>query len=163
MNSSMGRSPFIESIRSELRTRHYSYRTEKTYLYWIRLFIRFNDLKHPKEMGNVEIERFLNHLAVNRQVSANTQNLALCAIIFMYRYVLHQEITDLNYAYTRTPKNLPTVLSEQEVAEVLKQLSGEYWLLTAMLYGCGLRIQEALCLRIKDIDFSLKSVFCISR
>lgn len=155
----MSGSPFIEKIRTELRTRHYSYRTEKTYLYWIRFFIRFNDLKHPNDMGNHEIERFLNHLAVNRQVSSSTQNLALCAVIFMYRHIIKKEITGLKYANSRTPKNLPTVLSGQEIGQIMQYLQGEYWLLTALLYGCGLRIQEALSLRVKDIDFSLKSVF----
>ncbi|WP_394203676.1 phage integrase N-terminal SAM-like domain-containing protein [Shewanella waksmanii] len=86
----MGKSPFIESIRAELRTRRYSLQTEKSYLYWIKAFIYFNDKRHPQSMGNIEIERFLNHLAVNRQVSAATQNQALCAFIRVYRYVINQ-------------------------------------------------------------------------
>ena len=154
----MSRSPFIESIRTELRTRHCSYRTEKTYLYWIRLFIRFSELRHPKDMGNIEIEHFLNYLAMHRHVSASTQNLALCAIIFMYRHVIGQDIIGLAYSHSRVPKNLPTVLCENEVAQVLRYMRGEYWLINAILYGCGLRIQEAISLRIKDIDFSLNSI-----
>lgn len=84
----MGYSPFIESVRVELRTRRYSIKTEKIYLFWIRSFILFNDKRHPNEMGNHEIERFLNHLALNRQVSPASQNQALCALIFLYRYVV---------------------------------------------------------------------------
>ena len=100
----MSNSPSIESIWSELRTCYHSIYTEKAYLYWIRLFIRFNDLKHSKEMRNYEIECFLNHLAVNRQVSASTRNLALCAVIFMVRHVLKQDITGVKYKNTRVPK-----------------------------------------------------------
>ncbi|TAA41724.1 integron integrase [Corallincola spongiicola] len=154
----MAKSPFIESVRKELRTRQYSYRTEKTYLHWIRYFIRFNDYKHPDMMGNAEIERFLSHLAVNREVSAATQNLALCAIIFMYRHVVGREIEGLNYSYTRAPRNIPTVLDQEEVAKILAHMTGKYWLIAVLLYGCGLRLQEALSMRVKDIDFSLKSI-----
>ncbi|GAB3027791.1 integron integrase [Bowmanella dokdonensis] len=155
----MGKSAFLEQVRCELRTRQYSLRTEKTYLFWIRNFIRFNEKRHPSEMGNAEIERFLSYLAVRRQVSAATQNLALCAIVFMYRHLLNREIADLNYSYTRTPKNLPTVLGADEVAAILGQMRGKIRLITSLLYGCGLRIQEALMLRVKDIDLSGRSVF----
>ena len=113
----MKKSPFIERCRTELRTRHYSLRTEKTYLYWIR----FNDLRHPEQMANAEIERFLNHMALNRGVSAATQNQALCALIFMYRYVIRRDIQDLNYTFAKRPKNLPTILSPQEVASISLQ------------------------------------------
>lgn len=154
----MSQSPFMESVRTELRTRHYSYRTEQTYMRWIRYFIRFNDRRHPEQMSNLEIERFLNHLAVNRKVSAATQNLALCAIIFMYRHVIKRDIEGLCYSNTRTPRNLPVVLDQIEVSQILAQMDGKYWLLAAMLYGCGLRLQEALSLRVKDVDFSLKSI-----
>ncbi|WP_162064259.1 integron integrase [Vibrio taketomensis] len=154
----MPKSAFMEQVRTEIRTRQYSMRTEKTYMYWIRYFIRFNDLKHPEVMGNREIERFLNHLAVNCHVSAATQNLALCAIIFMYRHIIKRDIQDLQYKNTNTPKRIPTVLSDQEIKLVLKQMEGKYWLIATILYGCGLRIQEALSLRIKDIDFESRSI-----
>lgn len=154
----MPRSPFIESVRTELRTRHYSLRTEKTYLYWIRHFILFNDKRHPVDMGNQEIERFLNHLAVNRGVSAATQNQALCAIIFMYRHILHRSIEGLQYGFAKRPRNLPTVLSPAEVATILNHMQGKYRLITSMLYGCGFRIKEVLALRIKDIDFNNQSI-----
>lgn len=154
----MPKSAFMEQVRTEIRTRQYSMRTEKTYMYWIRYFIRFDDLKHPEVMGNREIERFLNHLAVNCHVSAATQNLALCAIIFMYRHIIKRDIQDLQYKNTNTPKRIPTVLSDQEIKLVLKQMEGKYWLIATILYGCGLRIQEALSLRIKDIDFESRSI-----
>ena len=111
-------SPFIQTVRTELRTRHYALKTEKTYLYWVRHFIRFHDKRHPEMMGNAEIERFLNYLANTRQVSAATQNQALCALIFMYRYVIKRDIEGLNYSFAKRPKNMPTVLSPREVAGI---------------------------------------------
>ncbi|EOK1082695.1 integron integrase [Proteus mirabilis] len=155
----MAKSQFIESMRTELRTKHYSYATEKSYLHWVRTFIRFNDYKHPKDMGNSEIERFLNHLAVNRQVSAATQNQALCAIIFMYRNVIKREINELAYSFTKRQKTIPTVLSTQEAMLIISNLSGKYRIIASLLFGAGLRINEALKLRIKDIDFHNKSIF----
>src|SRR5690554_7594102 len=94
-------------------------------------------------MSNPEIERFLNHLAVNRGVSPGTQNQALCAIIFVYKHVLKREIENLQYKMTKTPRRMPTVLNPDEVASILGNMEGEYWLITALLYGCGLRINEA--------------------
>lgn len=152
-------SAFIEKIRVEIRTKQYSLKTEKSYLYWVKYFIRFNNMQHPETMGNSEIERFLNHLAANRGVSAATQNQALCALIFMYKHVIKKEIVNLKYGYSKAPKNLPTVLNSQEVKAVLSHLTGRYWLITAILYGCGLRIHEALRLRVKDIDFMNRSIF----
>ena len=155
----MNQSPFIEQVRTELRTRHYSLKTEKTYIYWIRHFILFHNKRHPKDMGNTEIERFLNYLAVHRQVSASTQNQALCALIFMYRHVLKNQIEGLEYSFAKKPKTIPKVLSPQEVSSILKHMQGKYWLLTALLYGCGFRINEALELRIKDVDIGQRSIF----
>jgi len=152
-------SPFVEQIRTELRTRHYSLRTEKTYLYWTRSFIHFHQKRHPESLANADIERFLNYLATHRQVSAATQNQALCALIFMYRYVIKRDIQGLNYGFAKRPRNIPTVLAPQEVAAILANLTGKYWLITAMLYGCGFRIHEALALRIKDIDLLQHSIF----
>ena len=152
-------SPFIESVRTELRTKRYSLQTEKSYLTWIRSFIRFHDRKHPKDLGNAEIEQFLNHLAMNRQVSAATQNQALCALIFMYKHVIKCEIVGLKYSQTKKPRRMPTVLDTQEVGKIIGLMKGKYKLITAVLYGSGLRIHEALRLRIKDIDFANKTVF----
>jgi len=155
----MPRSPFLEAVRTEIRTRHYSLKTEKSYLYWIRQFILFNDKKHPSEMGNAEIERFLNHLAVNRAVSSATQNQALCAIIFVYRHVVKKEIEGLQYRFAKKPRRLPTVLNQQEVSSILNHLDSKYWLITALLFGCGLRISEALSLRVKDVDLASQNLF----
>ena len=155
----MSASPFLELVRTELRTRHYSLRTEKTYLYWIKGLILFNDKRHPIELGNKEIERFLNHLAVNRAVSAATQNQALCAIVFLYRYVIKKDIKGLNYAFSKRDVTLPTVLSAAEARLVIDNLNGVHKLIASLLYGSGLRINEALKLRVKDIDFCNNTLF----
>jgi len=155
----MSNSPFLESVRTELRTRRYSIKTEKVYMYWIKGFIIFNDKKHPQNMGNLEIERFLNHLAVNKQVSGATQNQALCALIFLYRLVIQRDITDLRYSFTKREKSMPTVLTHEEAKAIIDKLTGKYWLIASLLYGCGLRINEALQLRIKDINLYDNTVF----
>lgn len=125
----MSNSPFLELVRTELRTRRYSLRTEKVYLVWIKGFILFNDKKHPKDMGNFEIERYLNHLAVNRQVSAATQNQALCAIIFLYRYIVGKDISDLRYSFTKREKTMPTVLTHDEAKNIIDSLHDKHWLI----------------------------------
>lgn len=155
----MSTSPFLESIRTELRTRRYSIKTEKVYLYWIKQFILFNDKKHPQDMGNAEIERFLNHLAVNRQVSAATQNQALCAIIYLYKHIIRREISDLRYSFTKREQSIPTVLTHEEAKNIISHLSGQYWLIASLLYGGGLRINEALKLRIKDVNIQNNTLF----
>jgi integron integrase len=155
----MTRSPFLELVRTELRTRRYSLKTEKVYLFWIKSFILFNDKKHPEEMGNFEIERFLNNLAVNRQVSAATQNQALCAIIFLYRFIIGREIKGLKYSFTKREQSIPTVLSHQEAKSVIANMKGHHWLIASILYGSGLRINEALTLRIKDINLTNNTLF----
>lgn len=149
----------LEKVRQEVRTRHYSLKTEKTYLYWIKYFILFNDKRHPEDMGNTQIERFLTHLAVNRQVSPATQNIALCAIMFLYNKVLNQEIKGLQYTFTKKEQRLPTVLSADEAVAVIRNMTGVHGLIARLLYGSGLRINEALKLRIKDIDFANRSLF----
>lgn len=158
----MKRSPFIESVRNELRVRHYSLQTEKTYLYWIKSFILFNEKQHPEKMNNPEIERFLNYIATSRGVAASTQNQALCAIIFLYRHVIKRDITDLSYTFAKRPRRLPTVLSPEEVNRILNNCSGKYWLIVALLYGCGFRVSEVLSLRVKDIDLNNRSIFIFS-
>jgi len=155
----MGKSPFLELVRIELRTRRYSLRTEKVYLQWIKGFIIFNDKKHPKDMGNREIERFLNNLAVNRQVSAATQNQALCAIIFLYRHIINRDISDLRYSFTKCEKTMPTVLTHVEATNIISHLHSTHWLISSILYGCGLRINEALQLRVKDLNLADNTLF----
>jgi integron integrase len=152
-------SAFIESVREEIRTRHYSLKTEKAYLAWIKQYIRFHDTKHPRDMGKVEIEHFLSYLANQRKVSASTQSQALCAIIFVYNNVLKIDISDLKYGYAKKPKKLPTVIDRDEASRVLALLPVKYKLIASLLYGSGLRISEALRLRVKDIDFTNNTVF----
>ncbi|WP_462164171.1 integron integrase [Pseudoalteromonas xiamenensis] len=155
----MNQSPFLETVRTELRTLRYSLKTEKVYLVWIKSFILFNDKRHPNEMGNREIERFFNHLAMNRQVSAATQNQALCAIIFLYRYIIKKDIQGLNYSFTKREQSIPTVLSHEEATSILTKMEGVHRLIASILYGSGLRINKALSLRVKDINFADGTLF----
>jgi len=149
----------LEQVSDALRVKHYSYRTEKTYLDWIKRFILFHNKRHPKEMGAPEIQAFLVHLATERSVSASTQNQALSAVLFLYRHVLHMDI-DLPAKFFRASKSkkLPVVLTHQEAMAVIGKMSGVPQLMTKILYGSGLRIAECLNLRIKDIDFSNRQI-----
>ena len=133
----------LDRVRKRIRTRHLSYRIEQTYLAWILRFIRFHGLRHPKDMGATEVEAFLTHLAVDRNVSASTQNQALNALLFLYREVLGQPFGQLD-SVTRAqrPKCIPVVLSVGEVARVLANLSGVHWLICCLQYGSGLRLME---------------------
>jgi len=138
---------------------HYSRRTEEAYLGWIRRFIVFHGKRHPAEMGAEEITRFLSSLAMDRHVSASTQNQALSAILFLYRYVLNQEVPWLgDLVREKRPQRLPVVWTRDEVKKVLDQLSGTNWLMAALLYGAGLRLLECLQLRIKDVDFGANQI-----
>ena len=144
----------LDQVRDQIRLKHYSYRTEQTYVYWIRRYILFHNKRHPSEMGGAELEAFLTHLAVVDKVAASTQNQALNAVLFLYRYVLKQPLeTKINAVRAKRPRYLPTVLTPSEVIAVIRQLSGVHNLLVKVLYGSGLRLSEALRLRIKDIDF----------
>jgi integron integrase len=143
----------LDQVREAIRKRHYSYRTEKQYVGWIRRFILFNGKRHPAQLGGPDVERFLSHLATQRQVASATQAQALAALLFLYRYVLDIHLPWLgNVTRAHRPKRLPVVLSRLEVRQVLDQLQGDYWLVVSLLYGSGLRLLEALRLRIKDLD-----------
>ncbi|GAB2994708.1 integron integrase [Psychrosphaera aestuarii] len=156
----MGQSPFLESIRAVLRTRHYSLQTEKTYLLWIKRFILYQNKRHPKDMGEQEVTEFLTHLALERKVTAATQNLALCSIVFMYKHIFDRELTLLDEAVrARKPRRVPTVLTNDEAMSLISVMRPPYSLMFSMLYGCGLRKAELLSLRVKDIDFGGNSVF----
>jgi len=156
----MSNSPFLESIRHVLRTRHYSIQTEKAYLTWIKRFILFNHKRHPKEMGEEEVSSFLSHLAVDRRVTSSTQNLALCAIVFMYKHIFNRELTLLSDTVrAKPPTRVPTVLSNSEAMAIIDKFKPPYKLMFSLLYGCGLRKAELLRLRIKDIDFETGSIF----
>lgn len=156
----MSQSPFLEKIRHIMRTKHYSIQTEKTYLLWIRRFIIFNQMRHPEELGEQEVTDFLTYLAVKRRVTSSTQNLALCAIVFMYKHVFERELTLLpDTIRARAPKRVPTVLTHEEALTIISYMNEKYQLAFSLLYGCGLRKAELLKLRVKDIDFAGKSVF----
>jgi integron integrase len=144
----------LDQLRDAIRRKHYSYRTEKTYLHWARRYILFHEKRHPSIMGEAEIAAFLTHLAVDRRVSASTQNQALNAILFLYKQVLEREI-GLIQGVTRAKRGqrLPVVLTREEVQAVLSRMSGRDWLMAGLMYGAGLRVAECLHLRIKDIDF----------
>jgi integron integrase len=152
-------SQFIEEIREIMRTKRYSIKTEKAYVNWIKSYIRFHEYKHPKDMAEEEVSLYLNYLANRKKVSASTQNQALCGLVFLYRHVLKSELTDLKFGYSKQAKRLPTVMSAPEVLKILQNLTGIHHLIASILYGAGLRINEALSLRVKDIDFDNGTIF----
>jgi len=149
----------IDKVRREIRRRNYSYSTEKHYCRWIIRFIRFHQLNHPENLKEKDIVNFLNHLALSRNVAASTQNQALCAIVFLYKEVLKSPVGDLdNLKRAKKPKHLPTVMSKNEVAALLRHMDGVPHVVCSLLYGSGLRISEALRLRVQDIDFDYRQI-----
>lgn len=149
----------LDELRDHLRTLHYSYRTEQQYLFWVRRFILFHGKRHPADMAAAEIEAFLTHLAVERQVAASTQNQALAALLFLYQKVLRVELPWLDgIVRAKQSRFLPVVLTPGEVKEILSRLQGEYWLIAGLLYGAGLRLREALTLRVKDVQFDYRQL-----
>jgi integron integrase len=144
----------LEQVREVMRLQHYAYRTEETYIQWIKRYILFHHKRHPREMGRDEIEAFLTDLAVNQQVAAATQNQALNAILFLYQKVLGIEITGINAVRANAPRNLPVVLTPAEALAVIQQMDAPHQLVVKLLYGSGLRLSEALRLRVKDVDFA---------
>lgn len=149
----------IDQVRNTLRRKHYAYQTEKRYLHWIRRFLRFHNLQHPRNLGKREVEAFLTHLAVDEHVAASTQNQALNAIAFLYKVVLEQPLAfPLENVRARRPKRLPTVLTQEEVRMVLGCLHGRNLLMTQLLYGSGLRLGECVSLRVKDVNFARRQI-----
>jgi integron integrase len=148
-----------EKTREPLRLRQRSYNTEKTYMIWLRNFRGFVSGKHPKDLSGKDLQDFLSHLAVEKRVASSTQNQALNAIVFFYRHVLEKDIeNELSALRAKQRRHLPVVLTEREVRQVFGELSGVHRLTTMLIYGCGLRLQECLSLRIKDIDFERNMV-----
>lgn len=144
----------LDQMRDRLRVKHYSIRTETSYLQWVKRFILFHGKRHPAEMGTVELEAFLTHLAVDGNVSASTQNQALSALLFLYKEVLVMDLPWLNnVARAKVPQRLPVVLTRTEVREVLVRMKGVYALMANLLYGSGMRLMECVRLRVKDVDF----------
>jgi len=143
-----------DRIVEVLRVRHYSRRTEDAYVHWIRRYIEFHGRRHPRKLDESDVNRFLTSLAVKEHVAASTQNQALSAILFLYEHVLEQPLDRIKgVVRARRPKRLPVVLTVDEVSRVMAHLSGDKWLIAMLLYGGGLRLLEALRLRVKDLDF----------
>jgi integron integrase len=148
------RPKLLDQVRHAIRTRHYSRRTETTYADWIRRFIIFHRKKHPSTMGAPEITAFLSWLATTRRVSASTQNQALSAVLFLYRHVLRIDVDRIEQVpRARLPHRVPVVLSREEVDRIFTHLQRTMWLVAGLLYGAGLRLQECMELRVKDLDF----------
>ena len=150
-----GRPPrLLDQMKAELRLRHYSLRTEHAYVDWVRRFIRFHGLRHPKDMGAAEVEAFLSHLASERHVSSATQNQAKCALLFLYKRVLEMELPWLQMVVqAKGQRRLPVVLNPSEVRLLFDQMDGTMALIAQLLFGTGMRLMEGLQLRVKDVDF----------
>jgi len=153
------RSPFLDQVRAAIRVRHYSIRTEKSYIRWIVRFIRFHAYRHPEDMGEAEVAAFLSYLAIRRSVAAATQNQAFNALVFLYKAVLDRPLGDLRgLVRAKRPQRLPVVLTPREVGLVLRFLDSNHWLAACLMYGSGLRLMEAVRLRTKDLDFDHRAV-----
>jgi integron integrase len=145
----------LDQVRDKLRVKHYAIRTEQTYVDWIKRYIYFHGKTHPKDLGAQDVEAFLTHLAVAGKVSASTQNQAKSALLFLYRVVLEIKLPWLdNVTQAKAPKKLPVVLTVSEVQAVLSRLSGSHLLIASLLYGGGMRLMEAMRLRVKDVEFA---------
>lgn len=146
----------LDQLRERIRYFHYSIRTEEAYVHWVRAFIRFHGLRHPATLAGVEVEAFLSWLVNSRKVAASTHKQALSALLFFYGKVLGVELPWMSeIGRPRTKRRLPTVLSPEEVARILALLEGEHRLFAQVLYGTGMRINEGLQLRVKDLDFEM--------
>ena len=149
----------LDGVRARIRVKHYALRTEKTYVDWIKRFIVFHGKRHPRDMGAREVEAFLSHLAVDRHVSASTQNQAKSALLFLYKDVLAIELPWLDeVSQAKVSRRLPVVLTVHEVKALLDELDGTMWLVASLLYGTGMRVLEGLRLRVKDAEFTRHSV-----
>ena len=145
----------LEAVRNEIRLRRFSYRTEQAYVDWIHRFVNFHEKRHPRDMGGPAVAKFLSHLASDRNVSGATQNQALAALLFLYKRVLNVKLPWIgDVVRASRPKRLPTVLSQRDAQRVLANLQGVYWLIGALFYGSGLRLTEALRLRVKDLELA---------
>lgn len=149
----------LERLRIHLRTRHYSIRTEQAYIDWARRFIVYHGKRHPQEMGAAEVEAFLSHLAVDRQVSASTQNQAKAALLYLYKQVLGVDLPWLDeVVQAKRPRRLPVVLTPAEVRALLQHMDGTAGLVAELLYGTGMRLLEGLRLRVKDVEFARREI-----
>ncbi len=144
----------LDQVRTQIQTRHYSLKTENTYVSWIKRYIYFHNKRHPNEMGEKEINEYLSFLATDKHVSASTQNQALSAILFLYKHILRRDLGDLgNVIRAKRTRNIPVVFTKNEVGAIINGLTGTDKLMVLLLYGSGLRLMECLRLRVKDLDF----------
>jgi integron integrase len=152
-------SQLLNQVHEAMRLKHYARSTEKNYIHWIVRYIRFHNLQHPATLGQEHIKSFLSYLANTENVAASTQNQALCAIVFLYKQILHIKLGDFSdFSYASRPKVIPTVFTHQEAMRVIDQLEGDAKLASLLMYGAGLRISEVVHLRIKDVEFNLKQL-----
>ncbi|GAA5315178.1 MAG: integron integrase [Candidatus Pelagadaptatus aseana] len=149
------KSPFLQGVRTHIRAKGMAYKTEQTYIHWIKRFIFFNGKRHPAEMGNEEATAFLTHLAVKENVAINTQKTALNAIAFLYRDIIKQPLENINHTHASVPRQIPVIFTHREAMQIIDGMPGDSQLICALLYGSGLRISEAIRLRVKDVDFDM--------
>lgn len=155
----MNKPKLLDQVRHAIRVKHLSYRTEQTYIHWIKRYILFHNMKNPADMSEPDVNQFLTHLAVKAKVSASTQNLALCSVLFMYKNVLKKDFDwKKGFERAKRPARLPVVFTKKEASRILINLTGTKWLMGNLLYGAGLRLRECLSLRVKDIDFDYKQI-----
>lgn len=150
-------SKFLDTLREKIRIKHYSYKTEQAYVDWAERFIRFHGIRHPAEMGRDEVEQFLSYLAKSG-VSASTQNQAFYALLFMYKHVVGRQFENVQPIKAKQFEYVPTVLSQEETRKLLARLHGIYFIIGRMLYGSGMRLMECMRLRVKDVNFDLRTI-----
>lgn len=154
--------PLLDQVRIAIRLRHYSIRTEHSYVDWTKRFILFHNKKHPKQMGEDEVRLFLTHLALDKNVAPNTQNQALNSLIFLYKHVLYQPLGEIKgIVRAKKKQKLPVVLDVSEVKKLLSNLEGNYWLAACLMYGSGLRLMECVRLRVQHLDFKHCAIYII--
>jgi len=154
----MPKTKLLDEVRNVIRLRHYSPRTEESYINWIRRYILFHNKKHPRDLNEKDIRDYLNHLSLKQNVSYSTQNQALNAIIFMYKNVITKDIGSIKFEKAKRVKHIPVILSKSEVAHILEHLEGLPLLIISLLYGAGLRLNECLKIRVKDVDIEYRQI-----
>lgn len=151
-------SRFIDRLRAFIRSRNLAYTTEKTYVHWVLRYIRFHGRKHPQTLSSSHVDAFLSDLAVHKNCSPATQKTALNALVFLYREFLDQPLEGLNFTHSRRPQRVPVVFSHEEALALISKLDGVNQLVARLIYGAGLRINETLRLRVKDVDFAMQQI-----
>lgn len=150
---------FMDRLRVFMRARHMAYRTEKTYCTWVLDFIRYHKRKHPEQMGVAEVNEWLSYLANQRHVAINTQKTALNAVVFLYKQFLQRDLNNIQFSNANKGRRLPVVFSHEEAIQVLAHLRGAHKVITSLMYGAGLRVMEAVRLRVQDVDFANDCLF----